>query len=892
MKMWLMSVISCFALNPILLSETPEPEVDASEMPRIAATEPENALSTFKVADGYELSLVAHEPNVVDPIAITFDEAGAMFVIEMRGYSERRDDALGRIRKLVDTDDDGIYDSATVYADGLRWPTAVICYKGGIFVGATPDVFYFKDTDGDGVSDEKKHVFSGFGPPAEQLRVNMQALFNSFRWGPDNRIWGATASNGGNVTQPEKPNQPAVSLRGADFSFDPEALDLRPENGVAQYGMDFDADGNRYVCSNSNHIIRVMWERQWTVPNPHYSLPRALVSIADDGNAATVYRISPDEPWRIVRTRWRVAGAVKGSVEGGGRVSGYFTAATGITIYKGDAMSDCSGFAFIGDAGSNLVHRKKIVSENVQPVATRVDQKSEFIASSDNWFRAVNFANAPDGSLYIADMHRETIEHPWSIPEGIKKHVDLNSGCDRGRIYRVVAEGFNRPNAPNLGAMTDKELVALTRIEGNSWKRDTAHRLLYERGKPVGETSDTPFRKLLSLAKSKPSTTKTEQLIAAAKQAGEDPWMISGIANAIQTADEAKVVFEIATGKLQIQITEQLGKIDGPNAAAWLAGKEPALDVWTAFSKNKANRKAIVEHAPDALKNAQQIVADPASNAAKKSSAFALLANTNQLASSTLEKILTDSQAPTSFRLEAFSAFENSDPVALPKVLTANWSALNSELHARAFPFFVRKKDRALFLLDAIENDTIKIEELPLTEAKKLRTHSSKDVTALAQKIIPAPIKISRDDIVKKYMAALDLKGDAAAGKLAYQKACLTCHKSPDGQGFAVGPDFATFKSAGGDSIITNLFHPNKEIAPQFQAFNFTLNSGEIYTAIIANETQTDVTIRMLGGLEKTFPRSDVAGMKGLGISLMPEGLEATLTLQETADLLAYITGN
>ena len=155
MKMWLMSVISCFALNPILLSETPEPEVDASEMPRVAATEPENALSTFKVADGYELSLVAHEPNVVDPIAITFDEAGAMFVIEMRGYSERRDDALGRIRKLVDTDDDGIYDSATVYADGLRWPTAVICYKGGIFVGATPDVFYFKDTDGDGVSDEK-----------------------------------------------------------------------------------------------------------------------------------------------------------------------------------------------------------------------------------------------------------------------------------------------------------------------------------------------------------------------------------------------------------------------------------------------------------------------------------------------------------------------------------------------------------------------------------------------------------------------------------------------------------------------------------------------------------------------------------------------------------------
>ncbi len=883
MKRWLISVIAIGSAYQGLTAQ----EVDAKEMPRVPATEPQDALSTFEVAEGYDLSLVAHEPEVVDPIAVTFDEEGAMYVIEMRGYSERREDALGRIRKLVDTDDDGVFDVATVYADGLKWPTAVICYKGGIFVGATPDVFYFKDTDGDGVSDEKKVIFTGFGPPADQMRVNMQALFNSFRWGPDNRIWGATASNGGTVSRPDQPDAEPVSLRGADFSFDPEALDLRPENGVAQYGMDFDAEGNRYICSNSNHIIRVMWERQWTAPNPNFSMPGALVTIANDGKAAPVYRISPDEPWRIIRTRWRVAGTVKGAVEGGGRVSGYFTSATGVTIYKGDAMPDSAGFAFIGDAGSNLVHRKKIVSENVQPVAVRVDEKSEVIASTDNWFRAVNFGNAPDGSLYICDMYRETIEHPWSIPEGIKKHVDLNSGWDRGRIYRLTAKGWDRETTPNLREMSDDELLVLAGTKGNSWKRVTARRLLYERGKPVPvEAPSTDFRKLLALAKVEPSADKTARLSALAAKTGDDPWLIAAAGNAVFTLDEAKAAYEAGSPALQLTMAKSLGKMGGPEAAEWLSGKDPSLQIWAAFSSTGK----VGDHASSAIAGAQKILASPDSSAAERPVAFELLANTNQLEAGLLEKILIDPKASGSFRLAAFDAFEKKAAVDLAGVLVKHWaSGLNAEIKSRALPFFVRKKDRALVLLQAIKEGDIEVNEIPPGEAKKLRAHSSKVVTAFAQDLIPAPVEISRADVVKKYLGALDLKGDAAAGKLAYQKACLTCHKSPDGQGFAVGPDFTTFKTAGGDSIVTNVFDPNKEIAPQYQAYNFTLHNGESYIALIAGETQTDVTIRMLGGVEKTFPRSDVAAMKGLGVSLMPEGLEATLTVQEVADLLAYI---
>ena len=95
-----------------------EPQVDASQMPRIAATEPEEVLSTFEIRKGVSLKLAAHEPDVVDPIAMVFDADGGMYVIEMRGYSERREDRLGRIRYLEDRDNDGIFESSTIFKDG------------------------------------------------------------------------------------------------------------------------------------------------------------------------------------------------------------------------------------------------------------------------------------------------------------------------------------------------------------------------------------------------------------------------------------------------------------------------------------------------------------------------------------------------------------------------------------------------------------------------------------------------------------------------------------------------------------------------------------------------------------------------------------------------------
>ena len=457
--------------------------VAAADLVRFAPVPPDRARETFQIRKGFHLELAASEPQVVSPVTMAFDEDGRAFVAEMIDYSERRDETphAGRIRMLEDLDGDGRFDRSTVFADHLPWPTALICSRGGLYVGASPDIVWLKDTTGDGKADERRVVVSGFGSGV--ARLNVQALLNSFNWGLDHRLYGATGPNGGNRVAPAGSEGPGLDLRGLDFSLDPATETLRPETGGGQYGLSFDSVGNRFVSSNSDHLQWMAMDWAHASRNPWVALPSPRVSIAADGPAAEVFRISPDEPWRIVRTRWRISGVVPGMVEGGGRVSGYFTGATGATVYRGDAFGpEFVDNVFIGDAGGNLVHRKVLHADGVGWVARRPadEQDVEFLASRDTWFRPVHFQNGPDGCLYIVDMYREVIEHPWSIPEAIKQHLDLNSGNDRGRIWRVVPEGFRRPVPRRWSQASVRECVAALE-SSNGWVRETVSRLIHER---------------------------------------------------------------------------------------------------------------------------------------------------------------------------------------------------------------------------------------------------------------------------------------------------------------------------------------------------------------------------------------------------------------------------
>lgn len=480
-----------------------ERTVTKQDMPRIPHTEPADAVASFRLAKGMQLELVAAEPLVGDPVDACFDEFGRMFVAEMHGYPFSQEPTklnpagggmknAGIIRMLEDTNGDGRMDRSVVFADQISWPTSVCCYNGGIFVIAPQYLYYFKDTDQDGKADVREVVLSGFG------RDNVQAVTNGLKWELDNRICFAAGRNPKDLTHRDNKMEPVGST---DLRFNPRTEEFEAVTGGLQFGHSMDDWGTRFVCSNSNHIQQVIFPQRYLERNPYLIASGLIRSIAADGASARVFRISPPEPWRIVRQKWRAA--EKGyrlvvNDDGGwefipldpskkaGAVPteypvGFFTSATGITIYRGDAYpAEFQGNAFVGDVGGNLVHRKLLDTTGVVYTAVRADEGEELLASKDNWFRPVNFVNAPDGSLFVLDMYRETIEHPYSIPEEIKAFLHLTSGHDRGRIYRLTSPGMQRRPVVKPGTLSNAALVQQLE-SGNAWHRETAQRLLWER---------------------------------------------------------------------------------------------------------------------------------------------------------------------------------------------------------------------------------------------------------------------------------------------------------------------------------------------------------------------------------------------------------------------------
>ena len=465
--------------------EKVDPNVDYKDrLPRILPKPPAESMKTFQVIPGLEIRQVVTEPLICDPVDMVFDSRGRLYVAELVNYAEKQQTGdprsdHGRVSIIEDLDGDGRFDKSTVFVDNLTWPTGLLCFDGGLFVATTPELIYCKDTDGDGKSDQSQVFISGFDTS------NPNACPNSLRWGLDNRIHGMASTSGGKIqavkwqSDGEDRNAEPVESRGRDFSFHPRTGQLRLESGGSQFGMSFDVWGRKFESSNSVPIEMVMYDDRYIARNPYLAAPSSRLKIYKSGNA--IYRTSPVEPWRILRTELRIKGTFSGPVEGGGTPAGYFTGACGVYVYKGDAWPEqFHGNAFVAEGSGNLVHRMRLEPNGVAIAAHRTEEKHEFITSDEVWFRPIQFVDGPDGNLYMADMYRETYEHPDAIPPSARKYLNLLSGSDRGRVYRLMPQGFKQPPPVRLDEMSTVELVGLME-HANGWHRNTASRLLYER---------------------------------------------------------------------------------------------------------------------------------------------------------------------------------------------------------------------------------------------------------------------------------------------------------------------------------------------------------------------------------------------------------------------------
>jgi putative membrane-bound dehydrogenase-like protein len=420
-------------------------------------------LSQFEIDPRLQIELFAAEPDVIDPVALTFDEAGRMYVVEMRDYPYGMppdNKPGGTVRLLQDTNADGKADKSTVFARDLSFPTSIAPWNGGVFVTAPPEILYLKDTSGDGVADVREVWFAGFvvGPTDSNV--------NGLRWGLENRIHGLNGGNGGTIKAPKKP-QVNVQLGEADFSFNPKDWDFIPTyQSSGGFGLIFDEFGHSFVTHNINHVQQRILPLSYLWRLPGMFPVAATRSISDHGDMARIFAIStaqtrPNHPEQ----------------------AGHFSSSGGLGFIGYDAYpGDLHRSITVGDVVGNLIHRD--VLEPGGPIfkarRSETEMNREFIASRDGNARLTGLELGPDGALYVMDMQRDVIEHPDYIPEKMRKNQNIRAGDDRGRIYRISPKAVLPKEELNLARATTEQLVAQLEHH-NQWRRMTAQRLLFER---------------------------------------------------------------------------------------------------------------------------------------------------------------------------------------------------------------------------------------------------------------------------------------------------------------------------------------------------------------------------------------------------------------------------
>ena len=374
---------------------------------------PQQALESFETVAGFQMQRVAAEPLVRSPIIAAFDEDGNMFVGEMTDYPynpghrvqvawQREHKPVekpsGAVRMLRDTNGDGVYDQSTVFAGGLLWVGGIAPWKKGIFVTAPPDIWYLKDTDSDGIADVRERVFTGFSMERQQ------GFVNSLIFGLDHKIYACNGRTGGDIRPASDPSAAPIAIKNHDFSFEPESLRVELQTGTHQFGMSFDDWGHRFLCDQGNPGFHVVLPLRYLDRNPHFTPRETMLRMAS--SSSSVFRISPVEGWRHIKSSRRVAGTERTadivpiigqaragaqpisegprSASGGGISHHTIDANAGVTVYRGGAYpEEFHGNLFSGDSVNNLVHRRVLVAEGAAFRSDRADQNTEFVRSSD-----------------------------------------------------------------------------------------------------------------------------------------------------------------------------------------------------------------------------------------------------------------------------------------------------------------------------------------------------------------------------------------------------------------------------------------------------------------------------------------------------------------------------
>lgn len=427
----------------------------------LSPREPDQALAGLRPRPGFRVELVAAEPLVADPVGFDWDEQGRLWVVEMADYPlglDNQGQIGGRVRLLTDDNRDGRYDRATILRDDLPYPTGICTWRDGCLVSAAPEIVFLADRDGDGRAEVREVLYRGLSEGNQQHRAN------GFTRGLDNWLYCGNGHSGGTLVS-SAGGEP-LEISGRDFRVRPADGACDVLLGVTQFQRAQSDGGHWFGNNNIEPLFQFVIEDEYLRRNPHVAPGQVVFTVPELPGTAPVYpRSRTLERFNDYHTANR------------------FTSACGTILYRDELYGpEFAGNSFVSEPVHNLVHREIVGRQGPRFVSRRADDEraSEFLASTDNWFRPTFLATAPDGCLWIADMYRAVIEHPEWIPDEREARLNVRGGSDRGRIYRLVRLGSEPRPIPRLADHSPAELVA--ELESpNGWLRDKAQELLVAR---------------------------------------------------------------------------------------------------------------------------------------------------------------------------------------------------------------------------------------------------------------------------------------------------------------------------------------------------------------------------------------------------------------------------
>ncbi|MEZ0256479.1 MAG: c-type cytochrome [Chthoniobacter sp.] len=492
---------------------------------------PQEEMKTFKLPPGFHAELVASEPMIETPIAISWDDQARMYVVEMRGYMHDvegtgEDQPVCQISRLESTKGDGIYDKKTVFVDKLLLPRAVMALGDGALVNEPPNLVWYHDTNGDGVADKQEIVTDKYATKGGQP----EHMANSPTWMRDNWIASAGYTS-------------RFRLQGGQFT-------KQEDVPFGQWGLTQDDWGREFTNSNSDLL------RANLVPASYYLRNNHLTTRSGLG----VQVMKDQSTWPSVPTPGVNRGYIEDTTKDGKLVKGTLrpdgtlqtvTATCGPGVYRGDLFpKEYQGNVFIPEPAGNLIKRVTLSEKDGEITAANAYEGKEFLTSTDERFRPVNAYTGPDGALYIVDISRGIIQHKGFLTYYLVKNIfdrKLETPFTGGRIYRIVPDGA-KPKLVRLPKETARIPAMLT--HANGWVRDTAQRVLVERGdasvvpevKKLAATGITPQTRVQALWTLEGLNALTPEVITTALHDKSDKVRTA----AVQMADPAANLAELA----------------------------------------------------------------------------------------------------------------------------------------------------------------------------------------------------------------------------------------------------------------------------------------------------------------------------------------------------------